>query len=272
MNSILEGRPALKREIDKVAEVAGFLWQKGWAERNGGNIVINVSEYVDDEMRALPALGPVRHIGLTLPNVAGKWFYCKGTNCRMRDLANAPMENGSIVRVLPDGESYEIVADSYIVPTSELNSHLAIHDMLIQTGCSYRASVHTHPVELVAMSHSSEFHNTEHLTRTLWSMIPETLAFAPRGLAFVPYGMPSSHALAEATVQQMRDFDVVMWEKHGTVAVGVDAIEAFDQTDVLNKAATIYLRARSMGFIPEGMTDAQMDEILNIFDLRGPRK
>jgi rhamnulose-1-phosphate aldolase len=35
MKSILEGRPDLAREINKVAEVAGYLWQKGWAERNG---------------------------------------------------------------------------------------------------------------------------------------------------------------------------------------------------------------------------------------------
>jgi rhamnulose-1-phosphate aldolase len=31
MKSILEGRPDLAREINKVAEVAGYLWQKGWA-------------------------------------------------------------------------------------------------------------------------------------------------------------------------------------------------------------------------------------------------
>ena len=48
MKSILEGRPALKAEIDKVAEVTGYLWQKGWAERNGGNITVNVTEYMDD--------------------------------------------------------------------------------------------------------------------------------------------------------------------------------------------------------------------------------
>ena len=30
MKSILEGRPDLAREINKVAEVAGYLWQKGW--------------------------------------------------------------------------------------------------------------------------------------------------------------------------------------------------------------------------------------------------
>ena len=38
MKSILENRPALAKEVNKVAEVAGYLWQKGWAERNGGNI------------------------------------------------------------------------------------------------------------------------------------------------------------------------------------------------------------------------------------------
>ena len=33
MKSILDGRPALKQEIDRVAEVAGYLWQNGWADR-----------------------------------------------------------------------------------------------------------------------------------------------------------------------------------------------------------------------------------------------
>ena len=46
MESILNNRPALAAEIGKVAEVAGYLWQKGWAERNGGNITINITEYV----------------------------------------------------------------------------------------------------------------------------------------------------------------------------------------------------------------------------------
>ena len=44
MNSILNNRPALAREVNKVAEVAGYLWEKGWAERNGGNITINITE------------------------------------------------------------------------------------------------------------------------------------------------------------------------------------------------------------------------------------
>ena len=42
MKSILENRPGLAKEVNKVAEVAGYLWQKGWAERNGGNITVNI--------------------------------------------------------------------------------------------------------------------------------------------------------------------------------------------------------------------------------------
>ena len=87
MKSILDGRPALKREVDKVAEVAGYLWQKGWAERNGGNITVNITDLVDDEIRSMPAISEVRSIGVTLPHLKGAYFFCKGTNRRMRDLA-----------------------------------------------------------------------------------------------------------------------------------------------------------------------------------------
>ena len=48
MSSILDNRPALAAEVEKVAEVAGYLWQKGWAERNGGNITLKITEKVED--------------------------------------------------------------------------------------------------------------------------------------------------------------------------------------------------------------------------------
>ena len=56
-------------------------------------------------------------------------------------------------------------------------------------------------------------------------------------------------------------------KKHGTFAVGTDIMDAFDQVDVFNKAATIYLRAKSMGFEPEGMTDEAMEEVQRVFRL-----
>ena len=266
--SILTNRPALKAEIYKVAEVAGYLWVKGWAERNGGNITVNITEWVDDEMKALPAISDPEPIGKVLPFLSGGWFYCKGTQKRMRDLARNPMGNGSIIRILPDCAHYEIVADAPVMPTSELPSHLAVHNYLIDSGSSYKASLHTHPIELVALTHSKKWMEKDAATRMLWSMIPETKAFCPRGLGMVPYMLPSSVELADATIKAIdEDYDVVMWEKHGVFAVDTDIMSAFDQVDVLNKAAQIYISARNMGFEPEGMTDGQMKELSAVFGL-----
>ena len=267
MNSILTNRPELKKALDSVAEVAGYLWQKGWAERNGGNLTLNITEYVDDEMRAMPAISKVLPIGVTLPNLKGCYFYCKGTGKRMRDLARDPMSAGSIVRIMDDCASYEIIADAVIVPTSEISSHLAIQDYMLECGSGYKATLHTHPIELVAMSHSNEFLNSEHLTQVLWSMIPETLAFAPLGIGVVPYALPSSTELVAPTLEQIKRYDVVLWEKHGTVAVGPDMMEAFDQTDVLNKAANIYMTAKNFGFTADGMTPEAVQQIRTVFSL-----
>lgn len=265
--SILENRPRLKEEVYKVAEVAGYLWQKGWAERNGGNITVNITEWVDDAIRALPAIAERKPIGAVLPHLKGCYFYCKGTNKRMRDLARCPMENGSVIRICDDCASYEIIADHPVMPTSELPSHLSVHDYLIAKGSPYKASVHTHPIELVAMSHCDKFLEKDVATRLLWSMIPETKAFCPRGLGIVPYTLPGSVELAEATIGELDDYDVVMWEKHGVFAVDVDVMSAFDQVDVLNKSALIYIAAKNMGFEPKGMSEEQMHEMTVAFHL-----
>ncbi len=322
MESVLNGRPKLAAVIGQCAEVAGYLWEKGWAERNGGNLTYDITDLVDDEMRALPALGipgaaaedaeaaagdaeeaapataatlgaadpaaasapeaagtreaasapeSAAHaaipIGSVLPHLKGRWFYVKGTGRRMRDLARDPMAGGCIIRITPDCAHYEMVADAPVMPTSELPSHLGLQNYLKGSGSSYKATLHTHPIELVALSHIRRFCSSEELTRTLWSMIPETLAFAPLGLGFIPFANPGTQELADATLKEISRYDVVLWEKHGTVAVGTDMMDAFDQTDVLNKAACIYKAACQMGTPPEGMSDAQMREIQELFHL-----
>ena len=271
MKSILDNTPELKYQIDQVAEVAGYLWQKGWAERNGGNIVINVTDQLNPQLVRLPQCDsptPPIAIGTILPHLKGCYFFCKGTNRRMRDLARWPMDNGSVIRILDDCAHYEIIADKPVMPTSELPSHLSVHNYLIGKGSPYKASLHTHPIELVAMTHHRPFLEKDVLTQILWSMIPETRAFCPKGLGIVPYLLPSSVALGEATLNTLNEgYDVVMWEKHGVFAVDTDIMAAFDQVDVLNKAAQIYMSARSMGFEPEGMSEAQMQELAEVFGL-----
>lgn len=267
MNSVLEGRPALKKEVEKIAEVAGYLWQNGWAERNGGNITVNVTDLVDDEIKALPAISEVKQIGTALPALKGCYFFCKGTGKRMRDLARWPMENGSIIRILNDCASYVIISNNPVMPTSELPSHLSVHARLIEKGSNYKATVHTHPIELIAMSHNKKFMGKDVLSNLLWSMIPETKAFCPLGLGIVPYQLPGSLKLAEETLKELEDYDVVMWEKHGVFAKGLDVMDAFDQIDVLSKSAKIYIDSKCMGFEPDGMSQEEMAEMTKAFNL-----
>ena len=117
------------------------------------------------------------------------------------------------------------------------------------------------------MSHNREMLGRDVLTKILWSMIPETKAFCPRGLGIVPYKLPGSVEMADATLQELEDYDVVLWEKHGVFAQGLDVMDAFDQIDVLSKSAKIYLDACMMGFKPEGMSDIQMKELSEVFHL-----
>ena len=256
------------KEIEQTAEVARYLWEKGWAERNGGNITVNVTDSLDEASKSLPAIAGPFPIGTILPHLKGCFFYCKGTGKRMRDLASDPMSNGSVIRIREDCSSYEIIADKPVMPTSELPSHLSVHDYLLAKGSPYRASLHTHPIELVALTHNRKWMEKDVATNMLWSMIPETKAFCPRGLGMVPYMLPGSVELADATIKAIDDdYDVVMWEKHGVFAVDVDVMSAFDQVDVLNKAALIYIASRNMGFEPDGMTDGQLKELSTAFGL-----
>ena len=52
MKSILEYSDSLSAAVWQVAEAAGYLWMKGWAERNGGNITVN--GLGDSEVTVIP--------------------------------------------------------------------------------------------------------------------------------------------------------------------------------------------------------------------------
>ena len=253
--------------IAEVAEVAGYLWQKGWAERNGGNISYNITPFVDDMLAGCGLLyGPVA-LPRPFENLSENYFLVTGTGRRMRYVASSPMDNMSIIRILDGGRAYGIVAEKAIVPTSEHPSHLSVHSYLAGRGDGYMAVIHTHPIELVAMTHHREFLEKDVLSRLLWSMIPETRAFCPKGVGIVPYRLPGSLALADATIACLDQYDVVLWEKHGALAVGENVVEAFDMIDTLSKSAQIYISGCAMGFIPEGMSDAQMQELKQAFNL-----
>ena len=76
---ILRNNERLMAEIDRIAEVAGYLWTKGWAERNGGNISVNLTTLLSEEEKALPALGSSIPLQEAMTALCGHVFYVTGT-------------------------------------------------------------------------------------------------------------------------------------------------------------------------------------------------
>lgn len=257
----------LMAEIGRIAEVAGYLWTKGWAERNGGNISVNLTSLLSEEEKSLPALSASIPLQEAMTSLGSHLFYVTGTGKRMRYVAQDPFANGAIIRVSDNGVSYEIIAEQPIAPTSELPSHLMMHNYLLASGRDNRVVLHTHPTDIIGMTHCTPFKDSVKITRTLWSMIPECRIIVPKGVGIVPYEIPGTIELARATIKQLEKHDVVFWEKHGILAVGNDLIDCFDAIDTLSKSAQIYFSARMAGYEPEGMTDKELDDLVPAFGL-----
>ncbi|MDL2265162.1 rhamnulose-1-phosphate aldolase [Parabacteroides sp. OttesenSCG-928-G21] len=264
---LINNNAPLTAEIARIAEVAGYLWERGWAERNGGNISVNITSLMYEEEKELTSLCPAIPLKEPVKALAGEIFYVTGTGKRMRYIAKDPFANGSIIRISTDGCSFEIIAEEPVPPTSELPSHLLMHNYLREQGRDNRVVLHTHPTEIIGLTHCKPFLDATTLTRTMWSMIPECRIIIPKGIGMIPYEIPGTIELAHATIKELAKHDMVCWEKHGVLAVGEDIIECFDAIDTLNKSAQIYLVARTAGFEPEGMTDKQLDDLVPTFNL-----
>lgn len=260
---------AVKHEIDKVREVSQYLWQREWAERNGGNISVDLTE-IFGELGEVDA--PEKKLPLQLPmESAGRIYYVKGTGQRIRELRD-PEYAGCILRINQAANGYQIVwggkASADFGPTSEFISHVKILVAKIKAGSDHRSVVHTHPLELIALSHHPDIAKSSELfTYTCWKMLPEVRAFVPRGVGVIPYCLPSSEELADGTTASLMVNDVAIWEKHGATSSGVDALQAFDFVDVANKGAKLYLMCTSAGYEPEGVTPENMEILKREFNL-----
>ena len=260
----------VEKEIRKVSKTAKIIWEKGWAERNGGNISVNLTKIIGN-------ISPdySQHEYVTVAHypkeLSKKVFFITGTGERIRDLDH-PEEAACIIQFDAEVNGYHIlwggVGREHIRPTSELISHMKIHLELEKSPKGYTTVLHSHPIEIICLSHHPVLGRDEKLFNdTIWSMLPEVRAFVPRGVALLPYALPGSEALANMSVEALRKRDVAVWLKHGALTAGKDIMEAFDFLDVTNKGCNIYLKCLASGFTPIGMTKEEMAELVKEFKL-----
>ena len=248
---------ALERAIAQAAEVAAHLWERGWAECNAGNFSIDVTGELPSWLPATDTY-PTGSSPLPYPELAGRALWVSAAGSRMRDLARAPQECCGLIRIASDGATFGVAwGPSSFRPTSELATHLAVHAALRRRGATARAVLHSHPTELIALTHLPAL-TQERLNHLLWSMTPETVVLAPDGVALIPYLPPGSAEVGAATARATALHALVLWEKHGATVIGDDLLAAFDLLDAINKSAALYLACRTAGFQPRGLTEQQI--------------
>jgi len=130
-----------------------------------------------------------------------------------------------------------------------------------------KAILHTHPTELIALTQIPACRNKAHLNRLLLGMYAECAMFVPKGVGLLPFMLSGGLDIAKATLAELKEHDTVLWAKHGVLSVGRDLDDAFDSVDMVAKAADIFLKVKSSGHEPEGLS---LDHIRALARLAAP--
>jgi rhamnulose-1-phosphate aldolase len=243
------------------------MWLKGWDERNGGNVSMRLTDA--DIAPWLRALGAPRLLPLTekLPELGGQYYVVTGTGKYFRNVQLEPETTLGLIRITPDGAAMQVLwgYKDGGAPTSELSAHLKSHRTRQAASAGRdRVVAHCHATNLIALSYvlgttSAVF------TRALWEMSTECLVVFPDGVGVLPWMVPGTDGIGEATAEQMRRHRLVLWPFHGVFGVGASLDEAFGLIDTAEKAAEVLVKVLSMGGKRRSITTQELRDLAQRF-------
>lgn len=234
----------------------------------------NISVFVRD-LRNLDE-GFVARGEMTLPaqapELAGTWIVVTGTGRRLRDISAYPEQSVVVMHIHDDGAHATCYAAADLRPTSEWNSHLAVHaDQVRRRGVAYHALVHAQPHYLTYLSHHPQYATTEEISRRLLRWEPETIVTFPEGIGLLPFQVPGSAAQMRETVAGLRDHRLVVWQKHGVVSRSdASASHAADLVEYAEMAANYEVLNLRLGAPAPGLSAGELRAICEAFHLEPP--
>lgn len=260
--------PSLTEFMQRVGEAGRRMAEIGASEGAAGNISLYVGERLDPgplfplvEEIALPVAAPALSSGSLLVTGSGR---------RLREVQQRPEDNLGIVHVLPDGTRarlYTAASRLFTRLTSELNSHLAVHnDQVARMGLTYSALVHAQPLHLTYLSHVARYRQADELNRRLLRWQPEMIVTFPQGVAVVPFVVPGSAELMAATVAALREHRLVIWSKHGAMARSdISVKRAADLIEYLETGAHYEVLNLNAGEPADGLSPEEIRAIAKAF-------
>jgi rhamnulose-1-phosphate aldolase len=208
-----------------------------------------------------------------VPALAGMVMLVTGSGRRLRDLHKDPAANLAAVQIDEGGRTGRIYTSPrklFARPTSEFNSHLAVHnDQVALTGTNFHALVHAQPPHLTYLSHLPAYRDETYLNERLLRWEPETIVNLPEGIGVLPYLLPGSPALMEANIAGLRSHRIVLWSKHGLMARSDQSVtKAADRIEYAETAARYEYMDLVNGCQAEGLSREEMREIIQAFNVK----
>ena len=243
-------------------------------EAGAGNISVSVTADADELGLAehLPQAHPGTKLPLPAPALAGRTVFVTGSGCRLRDIAGAPEANVSAF-VIDDGGAtgtwYTHPKREYQRPTSEFNSHLAVHnDQVERRAVGFQSVIHAQPPYLVQLSHMRDIRSTKELNHRILRWEPETIVQLPAGIEVLDFMVPGSQTLMESSVEALRIHVMVMWSKHGImVRSDTDPLAAVDKVEYAEAGAMYEVRNLMTGGLGEGVTTDELRAVARAFNV-----
>jgi rhamnulose-1-phosphate aldolase len=241
------------------------------SEGAAGNISVSIGWQVEPR-RLFPVIERIT-LPLVAPHLAGRLIVVTGSGRRLRDVAADPAANLGAVLVHEGGETGTLHTSPRRVfehLTSEWNSHLGVHDDAAElTGSNLHAIVHAQPPHLVYLSHLTAYRDETVFNQRLLRWEPETIINLPQGIGVLPFMLPGSARLMDANVERLRNHRIVIWGKHGVMArSNISATRAVDRIEYAETAARYEYMDLVTGGRGEGLTPAEMHEIVVAFDVK----
>lgn len=252
--------------IQEMIATTTNLYRLGWDERNGGNISYllteeEVSPYLDltKVLRELP-------LAIDASLLAGRIFLVTGSGKYFKNVQGQPEECLGLIRIHSSGKSLELLwgFEKDALPTSELPSHLLSHIARLAVDENHRIIMHNHATHLLAMTFTHSLEERA-ITRTLWQMCTECLVVFPEGVSVIPWMVPGTAEIGEATAQKMKETRLVLWPHHGVYGAGQTMDEVFGLIETAEKAAEVYTYVQAQGPILQTITDEQLQQLAAAF-------
>lgn len=269
--ALSEPHPELEELLTAIGEAGQRVSDIDASEGAAGNISVCIG-WPLEVRRRFPA---VEEIALPqgVPSLAGKLLIVSGSGRRLRDIRKDPGANLGAVVVGEDGQTARLhTAPRRLFErlTSEFNSHLAVHnDQVGRTNTNFHALIHAQPPHLTYLSHIPAYREGDFMNRRLMRWEPETIVNLPEGIGVLPFMLPGSQGLMDATVAGLREHLVVLWSKHGVMARSDHSVtQAADRIDYAETAAMYECMDLRSGGMAEGLTHEELRTVVEAFDVK----